>query len=252
MVPSGECTHTERVFFASMAHGWIPLNAKLKARGSLGTDKCPVCGREKEDQQHFIYCAEYETQSQAKIRKNIERTKQKIHAENGVAELLRRGLEERTYKRNKVDERSVGESLHLLVQQQNKIGWQHLWCGRWAEGWGSEGLEEDTDKVKARRRKWVKHIIGDLWRYAHGRWRERMQKARMDRHGTEKEGIMEQIDEIYGLRGRLPRRYEFLFRPGRDTLRQSPIAHVKYWVPKLEIILREAWRTERARKEGSI
>ena len=61
MVPTKGNATTRKVCIISMAQGWLPLQDILHRRGDETTALCLMCGRDKEDGEHFLYCTEYKT-----------------------------------------------------------------------------------------------------------------------------------------------------------------------------------------------
>ena len=47
------------IFLASATHSWLPLNDTLQRRGKILTPRCPVCGKEGENMEHFMFCDRY-------------------------------------------------------------------------------------------------------------------------------------------------------------------------------------------------
>jgi hypothetical protein len=100
----------------------------------------------------------------------------------------------------------------LLVQAQNKIGWQHIMKGRFSQHWThvqNKHIDDDPDidSEKQSGDRWLKRILNHLWTSLwqvwllrnddlHGRDKEEKERKRIDK-------LTPRIHAIYALKDRL-------------------------------------------------
>ena len=97
--PTRRMKLSQQVFVASAAHGWLPLNMKLKERGSVPDSRCPVCGMEGENMEHFMFCKAYKAQWRRRMNEMIDMASVKGKVSANIKEILKVGMIRKVFRR---------------------------------------------------------------------------------------------------------------------------------------------------------
>ena len=90
-----------------------------------------------------------------------------------------------------------------LAAQQNTLGWEQLWNGRWALRWVTS-LLGDKPWSRAKRLKWIRASRLEIDRYLHNCWKERALLTAEDKHQLHKESLLSQIESLYSRKRQFP------------------------------------------------
>ena len=233
VTPTSKMSVGRRRFVVSMSHSWLPLNETLHWRGQIESPTCSICGRDSESMEHFTYCSHYKTAKNGALRQALDGLSVRMGVDPGIAAILWKGLDEATYRANLMDPGTVPAQYKPLVAQQNRIGWSHLWSGRWVHRWATTALPvQGTETGVANRDTWIKRSIATIWSHMHERWKERGQLKEEDRHKIEKTSLLRRAERIMGKVNNLPASLKFLAKPGIQKLKNQPTQNIKYWLSK--------------------
>ena len=238
-------TTSERIFNASYSHHWLPLNATLHSRKVALTPLCPVCGRQPETLQHFLYCEDYPLNTLQTLRGKLATLSRST--DGGLTSLLWKALLHSLTGHFQTEHLNLPREYWPLIIQQERIGWFHLWLGRWSSRWKTSALPDTNQATQNSRIKWIKHTKLSVLRYAHSKWKERSAIMDGDPHRVIRCSLVTKIERLYAVSHRFPSRYQFLFNTPLETLRESPTSQLKYWIRKnsnlLQRYLREKKKT---------
>lgn len=238
---------SQQIFFASAAHGWLPLNMKLGERESVPDSRYPVCGMKGENIEHFVFCKAYKAQWRSMMNEMIDMASVKGKVSAHIKEILKVGMSKKVFcKRNWIGK--VIKQYEELVRGQDEIGWDHLWYGRWSSGW--KNSEQGAAVSPARSREilpWMRNIIKSMWKFMQDKWKERGKAAETDAHQVRREHLMAEVRNLMGDERNFLVRYGFMFKPGVQALERSTLSHIQYWVVKSGSIIRK-WRAQEKEK----
>jgi hypothetical protein len=166
-------------FIPKLCCSWLPTHYHLNKREGT-PDECPLC-QQSETTEHLFTCPKRRAQRKLFL---IQfqgllidlRTDPKIQQEiiTGIKQLVRK-TDEPTQEH---DNQPVSQ--FPAAQQQESIGWIHLYRGFLSKRWQEDqerytafrDTDDDDEKKKTR---WNVKVIQYLWQYAHKTWIERCQ-----------------------------------------------------------------------------
>ena len=173
------------------------------------TAQCPACPCPHEDNNHVMLCpattrANWRSETISAI---IQCSSD--HSDPILKSLLQRGLEAFHERRPGVDDRQYPARYTTLIRQQNALGWDQLYRGRWSIQWSRLHHLYAREQMH-----WTpKHRDGDRWVVAHGRklleqWLRLWATRNMERHGADavaqqqarKAILTTELERIYALR----------------------------------------------------
>jgi hypothetical protein len=138
------------------------------------------------------------------------------------------------------------DAYELLIQQQNQIGWKHIFLGRFSWAWvdlqDAHYATRPNPKKSCKGAKWQVAIIKKLWDNWYLLWESRNN----DLHGADarlsalvdRRNALQTLRELYALRNQYePTARELLMADIRDH-EVKPTWHIKTWLQINEPILR--------------
>ena len=124
----------KRVFLASLAHDWLPLNKPLHARGACNSSLCLVCAREDETALHFLICDSYSKSSVSSLVARISKLSSTLSIDPELSTIMWKGMLNQV-EDVRLNPLSFPPLYRPLIVQQNWIGWRQMWFGRWGNRW---------------------------------------------------------------------------------------------------------------------
>ena len=240
-------TTSEKIFNASYSHHWLPLNESLYARGVSSTPICPICGRHPETLPHFLSCEEYPLNTLQTLRAKLATIWKST--DRGLSSLMWTALLQSSTGHFPAETLNLHREYWPLLHQQQRIGWFHLWLGRWSSRWKTSALTNTNQATLNSRIKWIKHTKLSVFKYAHSKWKERSAIIDGDPHRVIRCSLISRIEKLYAISHKFPTRYQFLFNTPLETLKESPTSHMKYWIQKNSSLL-QRYLQERKKKSG--
>lgn len=167
--------HVKRkTHYIKMVHGILPTNRQLH-RDNPTRRRCPACAREIEHWQHIMQCsAESRRGWRLETLEKMEAGVKKLGTRPILWTVLRDGINgwfnhdslETVYR---LDADAYTSDVRRLIGQQNKIGWQHIFMGRFSNEWSDlqdAFYARDPEDTKRKRRsglRWQIRVISLLW-----------------------------------------------------------------------------------------
>jgi len=195
-------------------HGFAPTGKYANRYDKHQPAACPACGFEVECNDHLLSCStasrvNFRDQTKQKLVKAMKST---LASDPILWHIIWRGMEsvfsESTEGVTKTD---FPDQYRTLIDQQNQIGWIHVFRGRWSVEWQkaheSWAIMNPHQCIKRKGKDWISDLGGkllgawiDLWTLRND---ERHSKTVQDRETTMKAIVRSQMDEIYSYRDRL-------------------------------------------------
>jgi hypothetical protein len=164
-----------KTHLVKMVHGLLPTNWKCHRFDSL-RNKCPSCQHCVERWQHILQCkSESHTSWRESLLLIVAKKCSDLRTMPSLQALLLRAIREwclhphdaAPYQMTPSD--NSPRAFRRIIFQQNAIGWEHLFLGRFSSAWSS--LQDDyyarqAHSIETKRQtgqRWQTAIIGTLW-----------------------------------------------------------------------------------------
>ena len=220
-----------KTHYTKLVHGILPTCKNLHRKDTL-RNKCPLCKDVVEDWRHILTCphqsrADWRTQLIPALAEkcNSLRTRPLLSVIlcDGLKGWLTHSLTSYAYELNPS---AYPADVRRLIRQQNEIGWQQMFLGRFSQEWAdlqdtyyankaAQEAAEATEAEKKKKKKtktqtgqrWQVTMIGILWEQWWAIWTSRNQ----DRHGADAKAKAQaeareahrKLRELYDLKARL-------------------------------------------------
>lgn len=235
-------------------HGILPTNHRLH-RHEPSRRGCPACSHRDEQWTHILRCPH---QSRADWRTGViavlKATCDKLHTRPKLRDLLLDGIsgwfaspDPDTYQ---LQQSGYADEFKRLISQQNKIGWKHVFLGRFSMEWSNlQDIYYTTRPDSQQSRKgstWQVAIINCLW----DQWSALWDSRNKDVHGVDarqsasiaRQNALRTLRELYDLRDQVePSARELLMKDIRDHAARSTW-HLKTWITINESTLRASYQ----------
>ena len=183
---------SKRTHLTKMVHGILPTNHSLHRYDPVRR-VCPSCRTKTEHWDHILRCQTPERRTwRTNMVNKVDEVCAKLKTKPELRHLLYDALSEWVHhdiptQVFRVDPTSYPSELHRLIAQQNAIGWDHLFHGRFSAEWSR--LQDEyyarlvnTDNEKRRTgHRWQTAIIGKIWDQWFLLWAMRNE----DKHGAD-------------------------------------------------------------------
>jgi hypothetical protein len=132
----------KRTFLMKLVHGLLPTNLKLH-RSDPKRNKCPSCQTHVESWQHIMSCnSETHASWRVSLIKTVDSKCKALGTMPSLHAFLLQALckwcshphDENAYQ---LHPQNATPALRRVIFQQNAIGWEHLFMGRFSSEWGS-------------------------------------------------------------------------------------------------------------------
>ena len=219
-----------KTHYTKLVHGILPTCKNVHRRDPL-RNKCPLCQDAVEDWRHIVTCdhtsrAEWRTQLPISVATKCGTLKTRSILTLILCEGLKGWMEHTlTDYAYELNPSAYPRDVRRLIRQQNEIGWQQLFLGRFSKEWAdlqdthyvqkaAEAAEQMTEAERKQKKtktqtgqRWQVAIIGLLWEQWWTLWMSRNQ----DLHGAdakakaqaEEREAHRKLRELYDLRARL-------------------------------------------------
>jgi hypothetical protein len=189
--------HSAQIFIVKLAHDHLPTRRHMRRIGRAESDKCPACLHIVETDWHIFSCPRRSLWREDFLR-TLRDTLEIQHTQPDLTQILLQGIRGALSDQHfQMSTTKREPRFRMLVQAQNKIGWQHILKGRFSHHWtqlqGRHILDDpELDPTKKTGDRWLKqvlhHIWTALWRVwlirnddLHGRDKDEQERKRMEK-----------------------------------------------------------------------
>ena len=205
------------------------------------TAQCPSCQCEREDNNHVIICP-------ATTREDWRRTtlamikKVKLHRSDPMLKtLIQDGLNSFHNNNGGLNDETYQAQYRTLIQQQNALGWDQLYRGRWSKEWSKlhgmyAGRQPTWDSQEQDGKRWVAYLGTMLLQ----RWMKLWTLRNQERHGADQQAqhrhrytiLMKELTTLYELRNEVaPRDRSIFFSSATQHMEARPdLNTIEDWI----------------------
>jgi hypothetical protein len=236
-------------------HNWLPTNA-AHSQHNLGTGRlCPFCRTCEESQHHFLQCPHPQATTHWTEMANRTRNKLRQYHKNidhRLVDLIKNSiLVWRTTESPEVPT-TLPQQYHQLFQAQQKIGWNQIIKGRFANEWQ---LTLDTTQ-EGNTKNWVTYCVRIILQGVFEVWKLRCEKE----HGTTKEDIRQralnrltpQVSHLFDQKENIDQSDAQLFNKSKEDILIAPTAIIENWVFKTSIRVKDSIKRRRQKEKNTI
>ena len=249
-----------RDHYIKLVQGILPTNHQVH-RHDPSRKGCPVCAHRDEDWSHILHCPHQSRKDwRANLIIELQRTCEKLKTRSRLKDILIDGikgwLDSEDPESYRLESALYDDEFHRLIEQQNTIGWNQVFLGRFSWEWSDMQdayyvTRPDYNPKKSRKgAKWQILIIGRLWTQWYLLWESRNK----DVHGAdakqsaevERRNALRTLNDLYDLRNHYePSAQDLLMKDIRDHSTRSTW-NIKSWITINEPVLRTSYK--RAKK----
>ncbi|KAI2507020.1 hypothetical protein MHU86_7405 [Fragilaria crotonensis] len=253
----------KRTHLVKLVHGLLPTNAKLH-RGDPRRNRCPSCQVCPETWSHILRCtSEAHTSWRASMVHVVARKCDDLHTMPRLKDILLQALrewflhsnEEVPYQLNAPSTASA--AIRRLVYQQNAIGWEHVFLGRFSSDWSSlqdEYYARRAHSIDTKRQtglRWQIAIISTLWNQWFLLWATRNQSLHgadsKSRNQAERREVDRMLADIYDARNQMePSIQQLLCRDITEHSTKS-VPYNKNWLAVYGPLVRQSIHRAKAK-----
>jgi lipopolysaccharide export system protein LptC len=204
------------------AHDWLPTNFRLFRENIEASPACRLCGELEETNDHMLRC-QHSRQQQTRMQVNDYLWKDnENHGNSELNNIIELALSESMHNKDwKPVMSAISRELLPCIQQQNKIGWHHLYKGRLSrrmiQFMEAHFRQLSIDCKKYTGERWGKMLLRNIWNMVLRLWETRNEII----HGKQIQA--EQQTERHRLQHRVRKYYEMM-----DTLEHSDKEKIFY------------------------
>ena len=254
----------KRTHLVKLVHGLLPTNARIH-RHDTRRHRCPSCQRDPESWQHILRCP---SAPHTKWRKAMIQTVEKKCTDlrtmpslkalllQALREWLQYSSDDETPYQLQAPSKATS-AIRRLVFQQNAIGWEHLFLGRFSSEWSS--LQDEyyarqahlTDTKRQTGLRWQTAIISTVWTQWFLLWEVRNKSL----HGAdvqakaqaERREVERMLVDIYDVRNQMEPSVQKLLC--RDITEQfaKPVTYNKNWIAVYGPLAKQSIKRAKAR-----
>ena len=207
----------KRTHLIKLVHGLLPTNTSIHRHDPIRR-MCPACMKTSETWHHMPRCphearGEWRRKTLSAIDDVCAKSRTKPELRHLLFDSINGWLHHDNPAPFHVDMSSYPSGVYRLIAQQNEIGWDHLFLGRFSREWGrlqDEYYARQVNQDKNKRRtghRWQMAIIGKLWDQGFLVWEVR----NADKHGvdstakarTERLEVDRSLRVLYALRNHM-------------------------------------------------
>ena len=228
-----------RSHIVKFIHDILPTTG-LRNKFDGGKRTCPLCTCRQEDRDHILRCPHpsrelWRNQFIDDIQQHCQDSKTYPHLQRLLLSALSQWLEGEDHPH--LDPGQYPSDIHQLIRQQNRIGWRHLWLGRFAKEWSKvqvryHEMQYPTQQNASER--WQVNLISKIWDKWHKLWLSRNSelfgKDEVSRRQAEQKEVRRQLTEIYSQRGMMEPSVQALLLETPEAHDKHPIHVTKNWI----------------------
>ena len=180
--------NSAQIFIVKFAHDHLPTRRHMRRTGRAESDKCPACLHIVETDWHILSCPR-RSLWRNDLLKTLGDTLEAHHTQPDIALIMLQGIRGAlSNQRFQMNSNNREPSFCMLVNSQNRIGWQHMLKGRFSHHWtqiqGRHIFEDPTlNSEKQTAEGWMKQVLHALWSSLWQVWLIRNE----DLHGRDKD-----------------------------------------------------------------
>jgi hypothetical protein len=168
---------TDQTRIVKFVHGWLPTKKRQHMEGSAKSPHCPLCKSLMEDNLHLLSCGHKEMQKiQEKIPQYLHKSIQE-YGNSEVANLLEIGLASSLEGNWEADTKYVSPEWKEAVEEQNEIGWEHMYRGRIGrrliQAMDNHYSMLGVNRMSHNGERWARQLITVLWKTTLELWSKR-------------------------------------------------------------------------------
>lgn len=219
-----------------------------------GNRTCALCGSPKEDYVHIMRCehvqrSEWRHSFEIKIRDYCIQSNTSPLLSGLLLDGIRQWFSEDT--EISIPLAPYHSSVHQIIIQQNRIGWVHLFMGRFSKEWSTHqkhysATQRGDEDPEVYTSAWQENLIQLIWEQWYHLWKQRNR----DVHGhdertrveAEKRETRRQLEEIYRQRPMYENHVQQLLHREVDDHNQHSLAVTKNWLSINAPIFRDSLR----------
>jgi hypothetical protein len=221
------------------AHDWLPTNLRLFREGQEESPACQLCGALEETNDHIMECPNpRQQQLHDKLHDYLWRDNEN-HGNSELNNIIEIALSECTQNNGWTPDMSaISLDLRPCIQQQNKIGWYHLYKGRIAKDM-IRFMEEhfrklSVDSKRYTGERWGKMLICNIWNAILQAWKQRNEiihgNQHQIEHNTEKRRLEHRVKEYYQMKETLDASdRERIFFKDLESMLSEDTRYIKAW-----------------------
>jgi len=213
-------------------HGIAPTGHIANRNNGTLSAKCPSCECEREDNNHIITCPADSRKEWRQATLRIAKTLQLHRSDPTLKTILLEGLNKFLTQQTEVHETEYPTQYHPLIQEQNALGWDQLYRGRWSNQWSKMHTLYAENRPN-----WKSHEAdGKQWVTIHGRmllqqWLTLWKIRNAERHGADQQErqrtryshLQKELTELYKLRTEVtPRDRNIFYTTATEHMKASP------------------------------
>jgi hypothetical protein len=234
----------ERTHFVKLVQGVLPTSNHVHRRDPIRS-LCPACGLVPEDWTHILRC-HHSSRSQwrASLLASLKGELITLQTRPLLVQILMAAISgwlECNHEQFTFDPTPYPHAFRRAIQQQNSIGWQHVFQGRFSHEWsdiqdGFYASHHDHTGTPQRRtgQRWQVAVIGVLWKQWKVLWASRNQ----DLHGTTamqqcralSRALQRDLRDVYDLKDQLEPSVRALLLTDLETHLQKPTWVNRMWL----------------------
>jgi hypothetical protein len=149
-------------------HGWLPTASRSHKEGSSNSPRCPICSAPREDNIHLFHCNHKEMEPiQEKLQYFLVKDMHD-HGDGEISNIIELGIlnSDWTNAWSPLIP-SVSRKWKIAVQEQSRIGWRHILCGRISKSLISEMNKhyesQDLSAYIYNGNRWAKKLLQNIW-----------------------------------------------------------------------------------------
>jgi ribonuclease HI len=155
-------TYHRRTTISKFMHEWLPVHRQLYRYRDVDSDECPSCRGRNETSNHVLRCRSPSRESVrvAEHRKLLAELTA-LQTDPMLQRILLHGL--RRWHQDPNGTLPLPSPQHpwapyrQLIDEQNQIGWEHIWKGRWSKQWAT------FQELHYRRNQATSTFTGQFW-----------------------------------------------------------------------------------------
>jgi hypothetical protein len=212
-----------KTHYLKLVHGILPTGSNLHRTDPIRS-RCPLCQAPNEDWYHIVRCPHHTRESWRvdtvhTLKKKCTSLQTRPFLTTVLCDALSGWLRHDSEHKFQLNHLDYPSPVHRLIHQQNEIGWQQLFLGRFTKEWAdlqdnyyarkrAEQNDEENKKTKKMTgHRWQVTIIGILW----DQWWAVWESRNKDLHGAdaksranaESREVHRTLRDLYDMRHRL-------------------------------------------------
>jgi hypothetical protein len=182
---------TQRSTVVKHLHAISPTGHIAHRNNTHMPHDCPACAHPEEDNMHLLTCTHesrisWRADTIAAIACYVPET-----SDPYLLDFLRDGLTRMHRKLDDINPTQYPEKYHQLISQQTRIGWDHLYRGRWSTEWATSQHNYEKNKNQTAQYKNSTRWLVGLGRILIDRWLKLWQLRNEQRHGKDASRLTE-------------------------------------------------------------